>query len=130
MVWGYIGLAAMIVVVWWLDPNLRRGRKFEAELSVREPLPDAEMVSRYFASDNVAPEVPPMERRIFAKHTEYPAEKLLPDDDLTFFWVELDMVELLKELESEFGITITDALARHTPCTIRAVSRMVANFDV
>ena len=133
-VWGYIGFAAAVVVVWrlvwWLDPDLRRDRKFETELLARELLTDDGMISRYYASDNVAPEVPAKVRRLFAKYMDYPAEKLLPDDDLTFFWVEQDMVELIKELESEFGITITDTLANQTSCTIRAVSQLVANFNV
>jgi hypothetical protein len=113
--------------MWWLDPNLRRGWEFEAELTEREPVPDAEMVARFFAADSVAPEVPSEVRQIFARYMEYPAEKLLPDDDFAFFWVELDMIDLIEELESRFGISISKPEAERTPCTIRAVSLLVTS---
>jgi hypothetical protein len=128
--WLYVGLATLAVVifvlVWWLDPNLRRGRKFAAGLKTRPPLSDAQMISRYLAEDDVPAEVPGRVRRVFAKFMAYPAEKLLPDDDLTFFWVDLDMIGLFQELESGFGITISPAEAERIPCTIRGVSLLVA----
>jgi hypothetical protein len=126
-----VGFAALMAVVWllmwWLDPDLRRGRKYEAELAIREPLSDEAMIRQYFAADDIDPEVPAQVRRVFAKHTEYPAEKLLPDDDLAFFWADLDMAELIEELESGFGFTITSAETKRTPCTIRAASHLVAS---
>jgi hypothetical protein len=128
--WTYVGLASLAVVVcllmWWLDPNLRRQRKYEAELKDREPLPDEEMMTRYFATDDGPSKVPAQVRRVFARHMEYPPDKLLPDDDLAFFWAELDTAELIEELESEFKITISQAEAEQTPCSIWAVSLMVA----
>ena len=128
--WTYVGLASLAVVVcllvWWLDPNLRRQREYEAELKDREPLSDTDMVARYFVETDVPAEVPGQVRRVFARYMEYPADKLLPDDDLAFFWAELDMAELVEELESEFEITITQAEAEQTPCSIWAVSMMVA----
>jgi hypothetical protein len=57
----------------------------------------------------------------------YQAEKMLPDDDLMFFWADLDMVELVRDLEQEFGIEITRAdAASVASCTIRAVTDLVA----
>jgi hypothetical protein len=130
-VWGCVIVAVLGLVVWllmWrLDPSLRRTREYEAELATREPLPDADMIARHFAMDDVAAEVPSRVRRVFAKHMDYPAEKLLPDDDFAFFWAELDMVDLVRELESGFGIAITNAEAERTPCTIREVSLLVAS---
>ena len=63
---------------------------------------------------------------MFARHTNYPAEKLLPDDDLAFSLAGLDLDELLAELEEGFGIVITNADAERTACTIRAVSLLIA----
>ena len=125
-----IGCAALFFIlallVWWLDPNARRERRFTTKLKVREPLSDAAMVSRYFATDDIVPETPGRVRRLFAKQMGYPADKLLPDDDLTFYWYDLDMIELMKELEVDFGIEITDKDAEGTPCTIRDVSLLVS----
>lgn len=66
-------------------------------------------------------------RRLFAKHTGYPAEKLRPDDDLVFFWADLDVAELLRELEATFGIVLTDAEVERTRRTTRAVALPVAS---
>ncbi len=129
--WACVGFAVLAglvwLLVWRLDPNLRRGREYEAELATREPVSDEELVSRYFATCALDSEVPVRVRRVFAKHMAYPTQKLLPDDDLEFFWAELDMVELVEELESGFGIVITQADTERTPCTIRAVSLLVAS---
>ena len=129
--WGCLAVAGLAVMVWllmwWLDPSLRRRREFQAELATREPLPDAEMVTRYFADDVGTAEVSAEVRRVFARHMEYPAEKLLPDDDLLFFWAELDMAEFVEELQSGYGISISPLESELTPCTIRAVSALVAS---
>jgi hypothetical protein len=54
-VWECVGFVPLAVggllLMWWLDSNRRRGREFEAGLVARQPLSDAEMVSRYFAAD-------------------------------------------------------------------------------
>lgn len=82
-----VGLALVVgLLACWLDPCQREGRKFEAELTTREPVSDAEMVARYFATDEVAPEIPAKARRVFAQYMPYPAEKLLPDDDFMFYF--------------------------------------------
>jgi hypothetical protein len=128
-VWECVGLigffAVITALVWLLDPNLRRIRAYEASLAAREPLPDEEMLRRHFAPGEVAPDVPGAGRRIFARHMDYPADKLLPDDALTPFWADLDLADLVGELEAEFGVTFTDADLEQTPCVIRAVSLLI-----
>ena len=123
--WVVVVLAAVAVVVgllaWRLDPNLRLRR----QVAAREPLPDADLAAHYFATDELAPELPAQVRRVLAKHTGLPAERLWPDDDLTFAWV-VDVLVVLADLEEVFGIAITDAEAERTLCTIRAVSLLVA----
>lgn len=129
--WRYFGVALVVLVVlvllWRFDPDRRRLRQFDHQLAARKPLPDAELVAKFFATDDVPPEIPPQVRRLFASHMGYPAEKLLPDDDFALFWAELDMVDFIKELESEFDIVISRLDVEHTACTIRAVSLLVAS---
>jgi hypothetical protein len=38
----------------------------------------------------------------------------------------LDMIDLVRDIESTFGVTITDADAEGTRCTIRSVTLLVA----
>lgn len=124
---GFIVVCVAVwLLVWRFDPNVRRWREYKAELAVLQPTSDADLVSGYFAAGEADPNVPADVRRVFAKHTGYPSAKLLPDDDLAFFWAELDMADLINELESSYGIAITDEDAERTPCTIRAVSRLVS----
>ena len=130
--WGILGVAVFVLVgwllLWWFDaPNRKRFRQYDDQLAAREPLPDAEWVARYFNTDEVFLEVPPKVRRVFAEHMDYPAEKLLPDDDFAFFWADSDMVDLIEELESGFNIVISKSDTERTPCTIRAVSLLVGS---
>ena len=129
--WGCVILLAVFavvsVLVWLLDPNLRRGREFTAELATREPVADDDLFGRHFSPAETGPEVPGRVRRVFTRHMGYPAEKLLPDDDLSFFWNEADAVDLIRDLEREFGIEITVAdVATLQSCTIRAVAHLVS----
>jgi hypothetical protein len=122
----YVGfLGVFVLLVCWLDPTQRRERRYNAELAARKPMADEEMVSTYFAEGTITPHVPGQVRRVIAQHMGYPAEKLLPDDDLMFYWAEVDTVELVKELEALFGITIPDVSAEGTTFTVRAISLLV-----
>ena len=121
-------VAVIVLLVYLFDENLRRGRAFKKELAARPQISDNEMMSRYFAVDEVAPDVPGKVRRIFAENMRYPAEKLLPDDDFAFFWFGLDATDFVKELESAFGITFSDKEMEQTSCTIRAASALVTDI--
>jgi len=125
---GFIALLAVIwVLIWLVDPIERRRRRYKTELAAREPLPD-EALMRQFVQVDADPAIAIQIRHIFAKYTEYPVEKMRLDDDLTFFWDSLDMVGLIIEIEEQFHITITDEDAQRTPCTISAVSLLVARL--
>jgi hypothetical protein len=130
-VWYWAGLLLLIavvaVLVGLLDPNLRRGRDYAKKLAAREAVTEDELFVRYFDENDVTPDVPGRVRMLFAKHMGYRADKMLPDDDLMFFWYDLDMIELVRDLEREFGIAISDAdLEGVSGCNVRAVSRLVS----
>jgi hypothetical protein len=129
--WNWFGFLALFIavtaIVWFFHPGIRRERQFKAELAARESISDEELFRHYFASNGVAPDVPGRVRRIFAKHTQYPADKLLPDDDLMFVWHEMDSTDLVRDVDREFGIEITGAEAESVPhCSIRAVTELVS----
>jgi acyl carrier protein len=127
--WVALWLVIMITAAalsGYLHRDARQARRYEAELAARDPISDDGLFRQCFGAGEVAPDVPGQVRRVFAKHMDYPAEKMLPDDDLRFFWADLDMVELIRELEAAFGIEITDEDAERTACTIRAVAQTVS----
>lgn len=119
MGWAVIVFAVLVALLWTLfDPDERRRKSFEQQLTAREPVNDAEVHQRFFGS-NVPCSVPGSVRRILAAHMDYPADKILPDDDLMFFWRELDLVHLFNDLEQEFNIRITQSDIKDCICTLR-----------
>ena len=129
---GYIGLIAFFIVaalllVWISNAYPDAEQKFVREIYNRESVSDSEMISRYFAGDDISPDVPIQVRQALASQTGYPADKLLPDDDLAFFADEFDTIPLVRELESRFGITIADEDSERTACNIRAISLLIAS---
>ncbi len=126
--WFAVLLVFVWLMVWWLDPDLRRARSYEKELAAREPTSDGDFTARHFTSGEESPDIPAFVRRVFAKYSGLPAEKLLPDDDLGFVWAETDASELIAEIEAAFGVTFSPSEVEQTPCTIRAVSFLVTRM--
>jgi acyl carrier protein len=118
-------LAVVSVLAYFFDPNLRAERRYKTQLKERKPVVDEELFEAYFSEKEVARDIPARVRAIMAKHMQYPAERMLPDDDLTFFWYDLDGVVVIQELEEQFGIEITEADAERTVHTIRDISHLV-----
>ena len=130
--WHVVGLVAVMavtaVLIWVFDPICSRWREYEAELAAREPVTDEQLFLGYFVEGEVAPDVPRRVRRIIAREMKWAADKMLPDDDLSFLGADLDLVEIMMELEAEFGIQLTSAIvAGESADTIRALSRLVSH---
>lgn len=115
-------VVVMITIFMWLT---RPFRAFEKELKLRTPVPDDKLAALYFEGSTIPPDVPVRVRRLFAKHTSYEFDRLLPDDDLMFFWEDLDGAPLIEDIEREFGVTISAVDAETTKCTIREVAKLV-----
>jgi hypothetical protein len=129
MGWAVIVFAVLVALLWTLfDPDERRRKSFELQLTVREPVNDSEVHQRFFGS-NVPCTVAGSVRRILATHTGYPAAKILPDDDLIFFWRELDLVRVFNDLEEEFNIRITQSDIRRCTCTLRSFVDLVVRLS-
>jgi acyl carrier protein len=106
----------------WLKSFAERERKQKQEkvaraFAGREPLDAHQLWVRYFRQYNVAPETVARIREIFSRMLEVDLSRIRDTDDfsknLAFFWDfdSLVDVELVQELEAQFGITITDAEA-------------------
>jgi hypothetical protein len=135
-VWvGFSPIFAFLIVFLFLQVrsdcrDSRVEREFEGKLEAREPMSDEEMVSRFFEVGEVLPIVPGPVRRVFASHFDYPADKLLPDDDISVSWIcrECDMADFVEELEAEFGVTLAPGQFEWLPFSIRGMSRQVTNL--
>jgi acyl carrier protein len=120
-------LFVVLIFAWVFDPSERPLRRFKSELAARESLSDSAMVSQYFSPDFAGHDVPGTVRRIIGEQMGLPADKLLPDDDLSGCYPDLDLIELVRELEEEFELTISDADAEQTPFTVRALTELMIN---
>lgn len=126
MQWVWIPLAIVVLVlVVWLHPDERAERAYKQLIAGRKPIDDDELL-KYFEPEEVAPDIPGSIRAMFARHMDYPAEKMLPDDDLRFYWNEIDAIDIVREIEAHFGIVITDQDTEQVRCcSIRSVSKLV-----
>jgi hypothetical protein len=116
-------VAAAVLAGYW-SAGARRARDFEAKLAARPPLSDADLAERIFAC-GVTPELPGRVRHLFADNTGYAHDRLLPDDDLSFYWEDIDPTPLVETLEQEFCVTLPeDRLVAIRP-TIRALSILI-----
>jgi acyl carrier protein len=120
---AFIGVACMLA--FFFEPNLCAQRCYERQLKEREPVDDQELLESYFSTEEIDCDIPGRVRGILAKQMGYTPEKMLPDDDLTFFWDDIDSIGLILELEDQFGIKINDTDAEQSAFTIREISRLV-----
>ena len=128
--WEFAAAFAVLVfgclLFWLVDPGERRWRAFERQMRARKPTNNEELAARYFADEGIAAEIPRGVRQIFAEQMGYDAVKMLPDDELGFYWNELDAVDLICEIENQFGVYFSDVDLEGASCTIRDVVRIVA----
>jgi|ERR1041384_377434 acyl carrier protein len=125
----------------WLKSFAERERKQKQEkvtqaFAGREPLDAHQLWELYFRQYDVAPKTVAKIREIFSRMLEVDLSRIRDTDDfsknLAFFWDfdSLVDVELVQELEQQFGITITDAEAeamttlKHIVLTADPVVRM------
>lgn len=123
--WIYFLLIIAIAAAWMLlDPDTQQQRYFEKLLVERDPVDDVTLHRRYFDS-KMAFDIPGRVRRVLATHMDYPAEEMLPDDDLMFYWRELDLTYVFQDLERDFKIRIDHTDLKHRACTVRGFSELV-----
>ncbi len=91
-----------------LSDLLIRPRRALREFDLRRELDDQEFVRTFYASSDIDPQVPLRIRRLLAKQLGQRWMRVLPTDCIPEIDDELDFVELVKELEGEFQITIPE----------------------
>ena len=123
--WRAVTLVLLVsLIVAWFHPDEVEARHYSRILDNRKETDDEELFNRYFNSAAMAPDIPGRVRRIFAKHMYYAADKMLPDDDLNFFWNEADLEDVILDLQADFEIKIMSEDLT-PPCTIRTFCNLV-----
>ena len=117
-----VGFPLIGVLLWIIDPY----RRFRKQLDQRSPMLDAELIAMYFSEGKTPAEVVARVRRVFSEQTGLPAEKILPDDDFSFYWDEIDAAPFFESLDTEFDRHFTDdEINLVTSPTVRSVSEWV-----
>lgn len=125
--WLYllIGVVYFALLAWALDADNRAERRFFADLKLRPPVSDHELVTRYFGSQ-IPPEIPIRIRRILEEQFGFPVDRLLPDDDFMKLYADLDLSNMASEFENEFDLTLENEELESCNPTLRGLSELVA----
>jgi acyl carrier protein len=99
--------------------------RFNAEYRARPPMSDAKLIETYYKDSSIDPAIPVGVRRIFGEQLGYEPERLRPDDDFMFLFMELDAVELVTEIEEAFDVHISNEDLEKIKPTIRGMAELV-----
>jgi hypothetical protein len=87
-------------------------RKFRREFAQREPLDDSQFFNEFYAGTGVPADIVRRLRPIYSEFCDLEVGKLRPQDR-PWQIVELDGVDLVQDIEAEFGVKISDDDAQH-----------------
>ncbi len=127
---NWLGQAAFLIAVflvigipfwvYWVYDSRTRKKKFAAAFEGRDPLDEQMFYERYFQSRGAPADVVMKVRRILERVLRADLSRLKAEDDFTqnlSFFFQFDSmadVEIVVELEKEFGIKIADIEAEQT----------------
>jgi len=121
--WSYIvvpiGIAVVVFIVWL---SFASERAFHRELKLREPLDDEGFYQYFYASTGVPADIPKRLRPIYGKFFGIDPTRLRPMDRPPEI-VEIDLVDLVREIEAEFDLTIPDADAENVDGSFDSIVR-------
>lgn len=119
-----VGVFVIATIATWI--SFWPERKFRREFAQREPLDDAQFFNKFYAETNVAADIVCRLRPIYCKFCDLQVEKLRPQDR-PWQIVELDTVDLIRELEVEFGVAISDKDAEGIDGSFDSIARYLAS---
>src|SRR5262249_20793646 len=109
---GLAGLALealLLYLAWRFDPARRARRPFDDAMSRRAPVTEEQYDERFFAEAGVPRDLPLRLRALYAKHVRFPADLILPSDQLTQLACDsFDVMDLVLDIERAFGVQLTN----------------------
>ena len=118
-----VGIVALSVLATWI--SLWPHRKFQRELAERESLDDTEFFKQFYANTDISAHLVRRLRSIYCKQLGIEVGKLRPLDHHPML-AELDSTELMEEIESEFGVSISDKDAEAMDGSFDSIVRFLA----
>jgi acyl carrier protein len=124
---SYLPMAVIFVVgaiAAWI--SFAPERRLWHEFARRDPLDDSEFIRQCYGDSNVPLDIPVRLRPIYGAHFGMDVGKLRPSDrspDID----ELDTVDLVRQIEQEFGLTFPDQDAESLDGSFDSIVRYLAS---
>ena len=118
-----VGVLAIATIATWI--SFSPERKFRREYEQRESLADAQFFNKFYAETNVPADIACRLRPIYCKFFDLDVGKLRPQDRPPEY-VELDMIDLVRDIETEFSVKISDDDAEHIDGSFDSIARYLA----
>jgi len=97
-----IALASILAFVSWLPEH-----RFRRQLKCRESLDDARFFNEFYADSSISADIPRRLGPLYETFFRIPSGKLRPYDQPPAL-VDVDTSDLVRSIEKEFGVTISD----------------------
>ncbi len=110
----------------WL--SMAGDRRFRREFNARESLDEDTFLRTFYASTEVPKHIPRRLRPIYADYFQLDALKLRPEDRPPDI-VDFDTVDLVRAIETEFNVTITDADAETMDGSFDSIVQFLAKSE-
>jgi len=121
-----VGIFAIATIATWI--SFWPERKFRREVANREPLDDTQFFHEFYADTNVPADITCRLRPIYCKFFDLEVGKLRPEDRPPEI-VDLDMIDLVRDIEAEFGVNISDKDAERIDGSFDSIARYLAEHS-
>lgn len=125
-VWPYIVVPlALGVIAFYVWLSFASERTFHRTLKRRDPMDDMTFYESFYASTDVPADIPRRLRPIYANFFGIDEARLWPTDRPPEI-VDVDTVDLLREIEIEFDVSMSDADAERIDGSFDSIVRYLA----
>lgn len=122
--WVLIAIIVIATVAAWITnwPE----HKFRKELSQREPMDDAAFFREFYSASGVPEDIPRRLKPLFCEFFQIEPGKLRPVDRPPEI-VELETVDLIRDIEKEFEVSISDKDAEQISGSFDSIVQFLAS---
>ena len=116
-----VALVSLLAFISWLPEH-----RFRRQLKSRESLDDARFFNEFYAASGISADIPRRLRPIYEMFFRIPSGKSRPHDHPPAL-VDVDTSDLVRSIEKEFGVTISDIDAEGIDGSFDSIVRHVGN---
>ena len=122
-----LGLGALFALAWLLVYIAKAPRRrWRREVAAREPLDPQAFVKKFYPNGEVPADVVARLRPIYARQFGFDPDRLRPDDNPRIVFDRTDDVQLIRDIEAEFGVTFSSDDVAQLDGSLDSLLRWVA----